>query len=118
MAAPGVEVIVGMNRDPQFGPIMLFGLGGVLVELFRDVSLRPLPLSRDDAHAMIREIRGYRLLSGYRGKPAVNEDFLVDCLLKVAEIAQGRNDIVEIDLNPVFAYPDGVMVVDARVIVQ
>jgi acyl-CoA synthetase (NDP forming) len=118
MAAPGLEVIVGMNRDPQFGPIMLFGLGGVLVELFRDVSLRPLPLSRDDAHGMIREIRGYRLLAGYRGKPAVNEEALVDCLLKVAEIAQERNEIVEIDLNPVFAYPDGLMVVDARVIVQ
>jgi acetyltransferase len=118
MAAPGVEVIVGMNRDPQFGPIMLFGLGGVLVELFRDVSLRPLPLSRDDAHGMIREIRGYRVLAGYRGQPAVNEDALVDCLLKVAEIAWKRNEIVEIDLNPVFAYPDGLMVVDARVIVQ
>jgi acyl-CoA synthetase (NDP forming) len=118
MAAPGVEVIVGMNRDPQFGPIMLFGLGGVLVELFRDVSLRPLPLSRDEARGMIREIRGYRLLAGYRGKPAVNEDALVDCLLKVAEIARERNEIVEIDLNPVFAYPDGLMVVDARVIVQ
>jgi acyl-CoA synthetase (NDP forming) len=118
MAAPGVEVIVGMNRDPQFGPIMLFGLGGVLVELFRDVSLRPLPLSQDEAHGMIREIRGYRLLAGYRGKLAVNEDALADCILQVAEMAVAHQEILEIDLNPVFAYPDGIMVVDARIIVQ
>lgn len=118
MAPKGVEVIVGMNRDPQFGPILLFGLGGVLVELFRDVSLRHLPLSRDDARSMIREIRGYRVLAGYRGQPAVDEDALMHCILRVTEIAEKDPEIQELDLNPVLAYPGGIAVVDARVIVR
>ncbi|HYA03656.1 MAG TPA: acetate--CoA ligase family protein, partial [Syntrophobacteria bacterium] len=118
MAPPGLEVIVGMNRDPQFGPIILFGLGGVLVEVFRDVSLRHLPLSREDARSMLREIRGCRLLSGYRGRPPVDEAALVECILKVAEIATKHPEIQELDLNPVLAYPEGIMVVDARVIVR
>jgi acyl-CoA synthetase (NDP forming) len=118
MAPKGLEVIVGMNRDPQFGPILLFGLGGVLVELFRDVSLRHLPVSRDEARGMIREIRGYRVLAGYRGQPAVDEEALVDCILQVAEIAEKHPEIQELDLNPVLAYPDGIAVVDARVIVR
>jgi acyl-CoA synthetase (NDP forming) len=118
MARPGQEVIVGMTRDAQFGPIILFGLGGVLVEVFRDVSLRLPPLTADDALAMIREIKGYRVLAGYRGREAVDEQSLVGCLMKVSEIAHKHPEIVEIDLNPVLAYPDGIIVVDARVIVQ
>ena len=118
MAPPGQEVIVGMNRDAQFGPIILFGLGGVLVEVFRDVSLRLPPLTAADALDMIREIKGYRVLAGYRGREAVDEQALVGCLMKVSEIAHKHPEIVEIDLNPVLAYPDGIMVVDARVIVQ
>ncbi|MFQ5856073.1 MAG: acetate--CoA ligase family protein [Anaerolineae bacterium] len=116
MAPPGLEVIVGMNRDPQFGPVILFGLGGIMVEIFRDVSLRLLPLTRDEALGMIREIRGYELLSGYRGQPAVDEQALADCLLAVAQMAESHPEITEIDLNPVFAYPDGILVVDARLI--
>lgn len=118
MAPPGLEVIVGMNRDPQFGPVILFGLGGIMVEIFRDVSLRLLPLTRDDALAMIREIRGYRLISGYRGQLPVDENALADCLLAVARMAESHPEIVEIDLNPVFAYPDGMLVVDARIVEQ
>ncbi len=117
MASPGTEVIVGMNRDAQFGAVILFGLGGILVEIFRDVSLRLPPLTEEDAHAMIRGIRGHRVLAGYRGQPAVDEKALVECLMKVSEIARKHPEILEIDLNPVFAYPDGIMVVDARVIV-
>jgi len=116
MAAPGLEVIVGMNHDPQFGPVLLFGLGGVMVELFRDVSLRLLPLTREDALSMIREIKGHPLLAGYRGQPAVDQEALADCLLAVAELAERNPQIAEIDLNPVFAYPDGAVVVDARII--
>lgn len=118
MAPPGQEVIVGMNRDAQFGPIILFGLGGVLVEVFRDVSLRLPPLTADDALAMIREIKGYRVLAGYRGRDPVDEQALVGCLMKVSEIAHKHPEILEIDLNPVLAYPEGIMVVDARVIVK
>jgi len=116
MAPPGMEVIVGMNRDPQFGPVILFGLGGIMVEIFQDVSLRLLPFSRDDARDMIREIKGYELISGYRGQPPVDEEALADCLLSVAQMAEKHPEIVEIDLNPVMAYPDGILVVDARII--
>jgi len=117
MASPGLEVIVGMNRDPQFGPVILFGLGGIMVEIFQDVSLRLLPLTKEDAINMIQEIKGYRLISGYRGRPAVDEQALADCLLTVARISEAYPEIVEIDLNPVFAYPDGVLVADVRIIV-
>jgi acetyltransferase len=118
MAAPGQEVIIGMNRDPQFGPVILFGLGGVLVEIFRDVALRHLPLTREDAHEMIQEIKGYPALAGYRGRPKVDENALADCLLAVAKLAEERPEIVEIDLNPVFAYPQSALVADARIILE
>jgi acetyltransferase len=116
IAPPGLEVIVGMNRDPQFGPVILFGLGGIMVEIFQDVTLALLPLTRDHALVMIRNIRGNKLLSGYRGQPPVDEQALADCILAVANMAETHPEIVEIDLNPVFAYPDGILVVDARVI--
>ena len=118
MAPPGQEVIIGMNRDPQFGPIILFGLGGVLVEIFRDVALRHLPLTRQDALEMIKEIKGYPILAGYRGQPAADLQPLADCLLAVAQIAKEFPKIVEIDLNPVFAYSKGILVADARIIME
>ncbi len=116
MAAPGVEVILGMNRDPQFGPVILFGLGGIAVELFRDISMRLLPLDRAEAVNMINEIKSASLLKGFRGQQAVDENALVDGLLKLAQIAEEHEDIAEIDLNPVFAYPEGIVVVDARIL--
>jgi acetyltransferase len=118
MAPSGLEVIVGMNRDPQFGPVILFGLGGIMVEIFQDVSLRLLPLTKEEALNMIREIKGYRLISGYRGRPAVDEQALADCLLTIARISEDYPEIVEIDLNPVFAYSDGILVADVRMIVK
>ncbi len=118
MAPPGLETIVGMNRDPQFGPVILFGLGGIMVEIFQDVSLRLFPLTKDEALAMIREIKGYGLIAGYRGGPAVDEQALADCILAVAKMAKNHPEIVEIDLNPVFAYPDGILIADARIIEQ
>jgi acetyltransferase len=118
MAPAGQEVIIGMNRDPQFGPIILFGLGGVLVEIFRDVALRHPPLSREDALEMIQQIKGYPVLAGYRGQPPVDMNALADCLLAVAELAEENPHIVEIDLNPVFAYPQSALVADARIIMK
>ena len=118
MAPAGQEVIIGMNRDPQFGPIMLFGLGGVLVEIFRDVVLWHPPLSREDALEMIQQIKGYPVLAGYRGQPPVDMNALADCLLAVAQLAEENPKIVEIDLNPVFAYPQGALVADARIIMK
>jgi len=117
MAPPeGIEVIMGMVRDPQFGPMLLFGLGGVLVELVRDVSTRLLPVTRQDALDMMQEIKGAVLLEGYRGRPGVDRQALADMLLKLARIAADHKDIVEIDLNPVMAYPDSALAVDARIL--
>lgn len=118
MAPPGLEVIIGMNRDPQFGPVMLFGLGGIMVEIFQDVSLGLLPLTRDHALEMIRQIRGHKLFSEYRGQPSIDKQALADCILAVAKMAECHPEIVEIDLNPVFAYSDGILIVDARIIEQ
>ncbi len=116
MAAPGLELILGMSRDPQFGPVIMFGLGGVTVELFRDVAMRLLPLSREEARGMLDEIKGAPLLKGFRGQPKIDENALVEGLLRLARIAEEHEDIMEIDLNPVFAYPDGMVVVDARIL--
>ena len=110
----GIELIVGAGEDEQFGSFLMFGLGGVFAEVLRDVSFRLIPISRRDAEEMIREIRGYRILEGYRGLRA-NIDSLIDLLLKVSEIVE-REEIVEMDLNPVFANENGCFVADARMV--
>jgi acyl-CoA synthetase (NDP forming) len=117
-AAPGVEVIVGMSKDPQFGPVIMFGLGGILVELFRDVSFRIVPLEPRDARQMIREIKGLPLLMGYRGQPPADLDALERLILRVSELVEAYPEIAELDLNPVFARPDGAEAVDARIVLS
>jgi acyl-CoA synthetase (NDP forming) len=116
MAPSGLELIMGMTRDPQFGPVIIFGLGGITVELFRDVTMRLLPLTEKDAYEMLHEIKSAPLLQGFRGQPAVNEKALVSGLLKLTQIAEQFPDIMEIDLNPVLAYGEGMVVVDARIL--
>jgi acyl-CoA synthetase (NDP forming) len=116
MARPGLEVIIGMYRDAQFGPVIMFGLGGVLVEVLKDVSLRVVPLLKRDAAEMIREIKGYPLLNGYRGREKVDITCLEKMLLTVSRFVARHPEIREIDLNPVFAYHDGALAVDARVV--
>lgn len=118
MALPGVEVIVGMNHDPQFGPVIMFGLGGVLVELLDDVAFRVVPVARVDAHEMIHEIRGLPLLQGYRGSEACDLAALEDLIVCVSRFVEANAQVREIDLNPVFARRDGVEAVDARVVVD
>ena len=118
MARPGVEVIIGMSKDAQFGPVLMFGLGGILVEVLKDVSFRIVPLARRDAAEMIREIKGYPLLEGYRGQEAVDVSNLEEMLLKVSEFAEKHPEIKELDLNPIFAYGRGAIAVDARVILE
>ena len=118
MARPGVEVIIGMSKDAQFGPVLMFGLGGVWVEILKDVSFRITPLTRRDAEEMIREIKGYPLLTGCRGQEPVNISKLEDFLLKVSDFAELNPMVKEIDLNPVFAYSDGAVAVDARIILE
>jgi len=118
MARPGVEVIIGMSKDAQFGPVLMFGLGGVLVEILKDVAFRIVPLVKRDAKEMIREIKGFPLLQGYRGSDPVDVDNLESLLLKVSEFVDKTPAIKELDLNPIFAYKDGAVAVDARVILE
>lgn len=117
-AAPGTEAIVGVTTDPQFGPVVMFGLGGVLVEVLRDVAFRIVPLEPRDAHQIVREIKGFPLLQGYRGAPPSDLAALEDLILKVSKFVEAHPEVEELDLNPVFAYPDGAVAVDARIIVS
>ena len=118
MARPGTEVIIGMYKDAQFGPVLMFGLGGIFVEVLKDVSFRIVPLTRRDAQEMIKEIKGYPILEGYRGQEPANIGALEDFLLKVSDFVERRPEIKELDINPIFAYKDGALAVDARVILE
>lgn len=115
MAQPGIEVIMGMTTDAQFGPVLMFGLGGVLVEVMKDVAFRVVPIAPRDARQMIREIQGFPLLQGHRGQEPADVEALESLLLKLSEFIEAHSDIVELDLNPVFAYPKGAVAVDARI---
>ena len=118
MARPGVEVIIGMTKDAQFGPVLMFGLGGILVEVLKDVAFRIVPLNKRDANEMIKEIKGYPLLQGYRGQEPADIAFLEDLLLKVSDFIDKNPEIKELDLNPIFAYKNRATAVDARVILE
>jgi len=115
MARPGVEVILGLTRDPQFGPALMFGLGGIFVELYHDIAFRLVPISEHDAREMIREIKGFPVLMGARGRPARDIDALVRSLLLLSALAESRPQIDALDLNPVIVYEQGSVVVDAKV---
>jgi len=118
MAAPGTEVIVGMVRDPQFGPAVMVGLGGIFVELYKDVAFRLPPLGSAEARSMFADLRAAPLLSGYRGRPPCDLDVLATCACGVARIAAEHPEIQEIDLNPVIAHERGCTIVDAKVRVR
>jgi acyl-CoA synthetase (NDP forming) len=118
MARPGVEIIIGMSQDAQFGPVLMFGLGGIFVEILKDVSFRIVPLTKRDAREMIKEIKGYPLLEGYRGGEPVNIDYLEEMVLKVSDFVEQNPEIKELDLNPIFAYSDGAVAVDARIVLE
>ncbi len=113
----GVETIIGMKRDSVFGPVVLFGLGGIFVEVLKDASLGIAPLTKDEALARIRRIKGLPLLTGARGREPVNLDALAEILVSLSTLALAHPEVEEIDFNPVFATPDGVHIVDARVMV-
>ena len=113
MAQPGVEVIIGGVIDRQFGPVMMFGLGGIFTELFRDVSFGLAPLAREDAYWMIHGIKGQRLLEGFRGNPPVDKEALAGFLVRASEV-MATGHVEEIDLNPVSLYADGAIVLDAK----
>jgi acyl-CoA synthetase (NDP forming) len=117
MAAPGTEVIVGVSKDPQFGPVVMFGLGGIFVEVLKDVAFRIIPLEARDARQISREIKGFAVLEGVRGQPPADLQALEDLVLKISQFIEAHPEIEELDLNPVFAYPDGCIAVDARIVV-
>ena len=114
----GVEVIVGAFRDSQFGPTVMFGLGGVFVEVLDDVSFRVAPVSEADAEEMIREIRGYRILRGYRGRPPADLETVKEIILKVSKMVTELREIREVDLNPIYVYEDGAVAVDVKIILE
>lgn len=116
MEPPGIEVIVGMTKDPQFGPVLMFGLGGILVEVLKDVAFRVVPLTERDARQMIHEIKGYPLLEGYRGHDPADVAKLEQLVLQVSAFVEQHPEVAELDLNPVFAYKDGAIAVDARIV--
>lgn len=118
MAPPGPELIIGMTRDPQFGPTIMFGMGGVFVELFGDVSFRVAPFDREVALDMIRETRAYRVLQGMRGEKPKDIAGLVELLVQVSQLAARYPQIREIDLNPVRVYEKGYSILDARVLLD
>lgn len=118
MARPGTEVIIGMSKDPQFGPVLMFGLGGIFVEIMKDVSFRIVPLTKRDATEMIHDIKGFPVLQGYRGMEPASLAHLEEMLLKVSEFAEKNPEVKELDLNPILAYKDGAVAVDARVILE
>ena len=120
MAPKGQEIIIGMRRDPGFGPLMMFGLGGIYVELFKDVSFRVAPLSAADARQMISETRAGSLLTGFRGQPHADLDAVVEVLLRLSRLALDHPEVDEIEVNPLLVYPraQGALALDGRVILN
>lgn len=114
----GQEVLIGMNRDPQFGPLVTFGLGGIFVETLKDVTFRIAPFSTQEAEIMLTEIRSHALLDGVRGRPALDKEAIIDTLLKVAQLVQEFPEILELDINPLVVYPknNGAIALDMRLV--
>ena len=118
MMGQGLEVIVGTKTDDQFGPVIMFGIGGIMVEVLKDVVFRVLPISERSARRMIEEIRSVDLLNGFRGRPPVDKKAIKELLLTVSEIVGSYDNIQEIDLNPVMVYERGLSIADARIILK
>ena len=116
MIPQSTEIIIGMMKDPSFGPVIMFGLGGIFVEVLKDVSFRIIPLEERDAQEMITEIKGYKILKGVRGEAPKDIEAIKNLLMKVSQLTMENPEIKEIDLNPVFVFEKGLQVVDARMI--
>jgi acetate---CoA ligase (ADP-forming) len=120
MVPSGTEVLVGMNRDPQFGPLVTFGLGGIYVEILKDVTFRIAPFSLQEAYAMLSEIRASALLEGVRGQPPADKESIVDTLLRIGQLVLDFPEIVELDINPLMVYPqgEGAIAIDMRLVLS
>lgn len=116
MARPGIEVIVGAKRDLQFGHVIMFGLGGIFVEIYKDVSFRIAPLDGKTARDMILELKSSPILTGARGRPKADIDAIIDVIIKVSEMLGKNPDIVELDINPLIVYENNAVAVDARML--
>lgn len=114
----GIEVIIGVVRDPSYGPVLMFGLGGVLVEVLKDVVFRSLPMTEEDAHSMLGEIRAAQIFDGVRGAKPTDKEALVRLMLGISRLCSAFPEIAELDLNPVLAYPQGVGILDARILLE
>jgi acetate---CoA ligase (ADP-forming) len=116
----GHEILVGMNRDPQFGPLVTFGLGGIYVEILKDVTFRIAPFSRLEAEEMLREIRAHALLDGVRGQPPADKEAIIDTLLRIGQLVQDFPEVVELDINPLIVYPagQGAISIDMRLVLS
>lgn len=118
MAPQSTEVIVGAVKDPQFGQTLMFGLGGIFVELLKDVAFRVAPITREDASEMIKKVKAFPLLNGYRNTPPADLNAIINILLNASRLVMDYPEIKELDLNPVMAYETGAMTVDARIILE
>jgi acyl-CoA synthetase (NDP forming) len=118
MAPAGIEVIVGSIKDPQFGPAIMFGLGGVFVEVLKDVTFRVAPVTEDEAAEMISEVKAYPLLKGYRNTPPADLKAITKILLNTSKLVMDHVEIKELDLNPIMVYEKGAKTVDARIILE
>jgi acyl-CoA synthetase (NDP forming) len=118
MAPSGTEVIVGSIKDPQFGPAIMFGLGGVFVEVLKDVTFRIAPITEDEAAEMISEVKAYPLLKGYRNTPPADLKAITKILVNTSRLVTEHPEIKELDLNPIMVYEKGAKAVDARIILE
>jgi len=118
MAPASTEVIVGAIKDPQFGPALMFGLGGIFVEVLKDVAFRIAPITEQDAREMITEVKAYPILRGYRGQPPADIDAIVNILMNTSKLVMDHREIKELDLNPVMVYEKGAKTIDARIILE
>lgn len=115
MIKDGIEVIIGAKRDEYFGPVIMFGLGGIFVEVLRDITFKLAPLTKEEAYLMIEEIKGSKLLKGVRGKKSFDIDSIIDCLLRVSQIIMENEKIIELDINPLIVLENGYFVVDCKI---
>jgi len=118
MAPQSTEVIVGATKDPQFGPTLMFGLGGIFVEILKDVTFRIAPITEDEAREMITAVKAYPLLKGYRNTPPADIEAIVKILLNTSRLVMEHQEIKELDLNPIMVYEKGAKTVDARIILE
>ncbi len=118
MAPQSTEVIVGATKDPQFGPTLMFGLGGIFVEILKDVTFRIAPITEDEAREMISEVKAYPLLEGYRNSPPADIEAIVKILMNTSRLVTEHEEIKELDLNPIMVYEKGAKTVDARIILE